>query len=164
LNLEERGEKKRIDTESVASSQLKRKNTARRQLYGFNEVIRNKQGTNNIHYRNTASPGYSFHAHAHYAYTKLGSCDIGTKEKSPEHVGRNAAHFLLKEINSSSTLDKYMADQILPFLALCGGKFRTSETTSHFQTNKKIIEQFTKAKIITKKDLIEVRPDPDYIL
>ncbi len=164
LHLQKNGKLKIIDTISRASSNLKTKDTARRLLYGFKEVINKKIGDEEISYENTACSGFSFHAHAHYQYTKLGTCEIGTKNFSPEHIGRKAAHKLLEEMKSSATLDRYMADQLLIFLAITGGSFKISKQTSHFNTNKYIIQKFLNTKIINKNNTIYVYPDKDYLL
>ena len=49
---------------------------------------------------------------------------------------------LVKEIESKAPVDRHLADQILPFMALAGGSIKTSEVTSHCRTNIYTIHQF----------------------
>ncbi len=72
----------------------------------------------------------------------LGSDCLGKIGKKSEDVGREAAQKLIKEIESKAAVDKNMADNILPYLALFGGSIKTSKLTNHTLTNIYIIEQF----------------------
>ncbi len=72
----------------------------------------------------------------------LGSDTLGKRGKKSEQVGKEAAQKLIKEIQSKAAVDKNMADNILPYLALFGGKLKTSELTNHTLTNIYVIEQF----------------------
>ena len=53
---------------------------------------------------------------------------------------------LLKELGSNPAVDKHTADQLLIYLALSGGRIRTSEITQHTITNIQIIEKFLSVK------------------
>jgi len=61
-------------------------------------------------------------------------------------VGKEAALALLKEQNTKGALDKYMADQILPYMVLTGKKSKVavSEVTDHCKTNIWVIKKFLK--------------------
>ncbi len=155
LKIKKRGKAERIDTISIASFNLKKRDVARRQTYGFEQEIK-ITGDSTNQYVPSASPGTSFHAHAHFENTKLGSCEVGRKNISAEQVGRNAGLKLLKEIKSSATIDKRMADQILLYLAFSGGEFIISKKTNHFITNKKIIQKFLNCKISEKNNIIKI--------
>ncbi len=157
LNLPTQGKLKRIDTVSIASLDLKKRDVAHRQTYGFSEEIK-ITGDSTNQYVPSASLGTSFHAHAHFENTKLGSCEVGRKNISAEQVGRTAGLKLLKEMKTPATIDKRMADQMLLYLAFCGGEFRISKKTGHFKTNKKIIEKFLNCKISKKNNLIKIKP------
>ncbi len=73
----------------------------------------------------------------------LGASSLGKKGKPAEKVGREAAKELMKEINSQKAFDKYLTDQIIPYLALAAGKSEigTTELTSHTKTNLDILEK-----------------------
>lgn len=72
----------------------------------------------------------------------LGADSLGERGKSSEAVGGEAARNLIKEIDSKASLDKYMADQIIPYIALAGGFARVSEITKHTKTNVDIVNKF----------------------
>ncbi|MBI2142420.1 RNA 3'-terminal phosphate cyclase [Candidatus Woesearchaeota archaeon] len=72
----------------------------------------------------------------------LGSDSLGAKGKKAEDVGREAAEALIKEIESNAPVDKYLADQLIPFMALAGGRMKASEITEHCTTNMHVVESF----------------------
>ncbi len=74
---------------------------------------------------------------------RIGSDSLGEQGKKAEIVGQEAAHRLIKQIESKAPVDKYLADQILPFMALAGNsKIKVSEMTNHCNTNIYTLEQF----------------------
>jgi len=73
---------------------------------------------------------------------RLGADALGEQGKKAEIVGEEAAKNLVKEIESKAPVDRHLADQILPFMALAGGSIKTSEVTSHCRTNIYTIHQF----------------------
>ena len=75
----------------------------------------------------------------------LGSDSLGERGKRAEVVGQEAASALAKEISSGACVDHYLADQLIPFLAVAGGKIQASEVTNHCRTNIFVVEQFLRA-------------------
>jgi RNA 3'-phosphate cyclase len=76
--------------------------------------------------------------------TRIGGSSIGEREKSAELVGREAADELLYHISRKSALDKYMGDQIIPYLAVAGNStIKTAELTLHALTNIYVVEKIT---------------------
>jgi RNA 3'-terminal phosphate cyclase (ATP) len=73
---------------------------------------------------------------------KSGS-SLGEKGKRAEKVGGEAASSLLKELSSPAGVDVYLADQLLPFMAIGkGSKITTRELSLHATTNLWVIERF----------------------
>ena len=72
----------------------------------------------------------------------LGSDSLGAKSKRAEDVGREAAEGLIKEIESGAPVDRYLADQLIPLMALSGGRIKASEITNHCITNIHVVEAF----------------------
>ncbi|ACX72816.1 RNA 3'-phosphate cyclase [Methanocaldococcus vulcanius M7] len=70
-----------------------------------------------------------------------GSC-LGEKGLRAEIVAERAVNELLNERKSGMALDKYMGDQIIPYLALGGGTIGVSEITSHTKTNMWVVKHF----------------------
>ncbi|MCP3682819.1 MAG: RNA 3'-terminal phosphate cyclase [bacterium] len=73
----------------------------------------------------------------------LGADSLGERSKRAEAVGEEAASRLLQEINSKAAVDKHLADQLIPLMALIGSSaIKTSHITGHCRTNIQITEQF----------------------
>jgi len=72
----------------------------------------------------------------------LGSDSLGERGKPAERVGKEAVENLLRELDSGAPLDRYTADQIVPYLALVGGAVRASEITEHTRTNVMLARKF----------------------
>ena len=89
--------------------------------------------------------------------SKVGASEIGEKGLPSEKLGRIVAENVLKEIESRSSLDIRMADQILVYLAYISAKygersfFFTREITGHTRTNAWLIEKFLPVKIIMNR-------------
>ena len=73
---------------------------------------------------------------------RLGADALGERGKKAEIVGEEAAKKLSVEIESKAPVDQHLADQLLQFLALAGGKIKASKITNHAKTNIYAIEKF----------------------
>ena len=74
---------------------------------------------------------------------RLGADALGEQGKKAEAVGEEAARNLVMEIESKAPVDRHLADQLLPFMALTGSsQIKVSEITNHCKTNIYSIEQF----------------------
>jgi len=105
----------------------------------------------------TASPGTSITLWADCENSVLGSDAIGKLGKPAEKVGEECATELIDSLVSNAALDKWMADQIIPFLALAKGKskVRVEEITEHCGTNMLVTEQIMDMKFdVDEKDKI----------
>jgi RNA 3'-terminal phosphate cyclase (ATP) len=89
----------------------------------------------------------------------LGSSAIGELGKPAEKVGAEAGGDMIKEIESKVPLDKYMGDQIIPYMALANGRstIKIRELTDHLKTNIYITE-----KILGNK--FDIAEDEHYII
>jgi RNA 3'-terminal phosphate cyclase (ATP) len=70
-----------------------------------------------------------------------GSC-LGEKGLRAEIVAERAVNELLNARESGMALDKYMGDQIIPFLAFGKGVVGVSEITNHTKTNIWVVKHF----------------------
>jgi RNA 3'-phosphate cyclase len=87
----------------------------------------------------------------------LGADSLGELKKSPVDVGREASHSLIREIESSACVDKYLADQLIPLMAFTGASsFSASEITDHCRTNMFVVEKFLPVKFKLDKNVISV--------
>ncbi len=162
INLTERGGFKKILIISGASESLKNKKVAERQLMGTREVLKklNLPIEERIEYYQTQSPGSQICLIAEFEKTKIGVDNLGRLGKRAEDVGKEAALELLKEEKSKACLDKHLADQILPYLALAEGKSAVivSEITNHAKTNIWIIQKFVEGEFKIEGNLIQWVP------
>ena len=141
---------------SHASSDLQNAKVAERQAESAQKILRQKYSfpiNIPVHYQDTLSTGSGITLWAIFSKNKddidennpirIGTDSLGEQGKKAEMVGEEAAHRLIKEIESKSPVDKYLSDQLLPFMALIGNsKTKISEITNHCKTNIYTIEQF----------------------
>ena len=79
------------------------------------------------------------------------------KNKKSEDVGKEAAKKLQKEIGSRAAVDYYLADQLVPYMALLpGSKILPSEISKHTKTNIYVTELFLPVGYIIKDGTILV--------
>lgn len=164
LNLTERGEVLKIDAISGASNALKEKKVAERQITGVKEILGKLKLPlqEKIEYYETASPGSQICLIADFKNTLIGVDNLGKFGKRAEDIGKETALELLKTADSETCLDKYLADQILPYLAIVNGKSSVSafEITNHIETNIWVIEKFLRGHFKTKGNAITWYPKP----
>jgi len=150
LELAERDSLKKITVISGASEFLKPKKVAERQLAGVREILGKLKLPieEKVQYHQTQCPGSQICLIAEFENTVIGTDNLGKLGKRAEDVGKEAALELLKEQKSQACLDKHLADQILPYLALAKGKssVTVSEITNHCKTNIWVIEKFLDGK------------------
>jgi len=165
INLVDQGKLMVIKGVSHASKDLMKPYVAERQEKSARYIL-NKYDVSkklNVEYSDTLSTGSGITLCAIFAKTDeinfknpvvIGADSLGEKGKKAEKVGKQAATRLIEQIESEAPVDKYLADQILPFLALSGGKIKVSEITDHCKTNMYIIEKFMDVKFKVKGNLI----------
>jgi len=104
------------------------------------------------------SPGSSVNCYAVCDNTIIGSSCLGERGLRAEIVGERAADDLVKTLKSNACLDRYMADQILVYLALAKGKsqVKVEEITEHCRTNISVIEEILPVEFKIEKNMIEV--------
>jgi len=162
LNLTERSQLKKLLAISGASESLKEKKVAERQIAGVREILGklNLPTEKQVEYYQTRSPGSQVCLIGEFENTLMGVDNLGKLGKRAEDVGKEAALELLKEQKSEACLDRHLADQVLPYMALSKGKSQVtvSEITNHCQTNIWVIEKFLEGKFETKNNLISWMP------
>lgn len=162
LNLTERGEFQKIIAISGASESLKSKRVSERQLAGAREILGKLKLPieEKLKYDDTSCPGSQICLIAEFENTVIGVDNLGKLGKRAEDVGKETALELLKEQKSNACLDKHLADQILPYLALAEKKSEVtvSEITNHSKTNIWVIEKFIEGKFKIEGNLISWIP------
>jgi RNA 3'-terminal phosphate cyclase (ATP) len=83
----------------------------------------------------------------------LGGSALGERGVPAEKVGVEAASIIANEIESGATVDPFMCDQLITFMALSEGPsvITTSSVTSHAVTNMWIMEKMTGRRFTVEK-------------
>ncbi|MFB6076113.1 MAG: RNA 3'-terminal phosphate cyclase [Candidatus Aenigmatarchaeota archaeon] len=163
IELTERDEGGVIKGISVASEHLKNPGVAKRQALAAEEYLTKRNFDVDIdhEYVDTFCPGSGITLWYETGDSVLGSDSVGERGKSSEKVGREAAREIVSTIESNAPFDKYMADQILTFLALATengpSKIRVEKVTEHCRTNLFIIEKFLPVKYSIQNKKIKIK-------
>ncbi|MCJ7816953.1 MAG: RNA 3'-phosphate cyclase, partial [Candidatus Aenigmarchaeota archaeon] len=160
VSLTSRG--KHVFTEgwSSASKDLVKNHVAERQMEAAEKVL--GEVKKSVKYVPSLSPGSAITLVSFFGNCFLGASSIGERGKSAEKVGQEAASLLKRNLDSGACLDEWMADQILPYLALAKGKSEVSvaRVTQHAKTNMSVIERFLDVKFKVKGIRIECNGQP----
>ncbi len=114
------------------------KNMLRDEGYKSEIIIENSQ--------NAIGPGSSIFLWTN-GLTPVSGSALGEPGKKAEKVGYEAAKKILYHISRKSAIDKYMGDQLIPYMALAGNSnIKTAELTQHALTNIHITEKFINKK------------------
>jgi RNA 3'-phosphate cyclase len=154
IDLTEREKLIRYDVISVASEDLRKAEVAERQARAAAEILGRRTEIESKEYVASDSPGSSLHAHAHYGNTTLGETVLGSRGKPSEQVGRECAEALMRQVETGACLDRWIGDQILPFMALAPGRSEVSvsEVSDHARTSMGIIERFLPVRFSVKEE------------
>jgi RNA 3'-phosphate cyclase len=87
------------------------------------------------------------------AGVRFGADAIGQMGKTSEAVGKEAAEKLLAELRLRPTVDTFLADMLIPYMALTKGKssFLTRIITEHTESNIWLMEKMLKVKFTVEK-------------
>ncbi len=149
--LKNRGEIVSVRGISHAHKDLENAMVALRQIKGarsviYNYLLKNENYKGKIEikgeYVNTLSYGSGILLYARTENSVIGSSSLGERGKRAEIVGMEAGKKLVEELKTNMALDRYMADQIVPYLALAGGKIGVSDITEHCRTNIEVVRKF----------------------
>ncbi len=93
-----------------------------------------------------------------------GGSALGRPGLKAEKVGQNAAEAIITELRSGAGVDEFLADQLIPYMALAGaGSYTVRRISTHTKTNIWVTEQFLTVKFKIDKtgaDLFRVWIDP----
>jgi RNA 3'-terminal phosphate cyclase (ATP) len=85
----------------------------------------------------------------HEGAVRLGADQAGALRRSAESIGKHVARQLLEEVQSGATVDRFAADQVIPFAALADGesRFIIPSTTDHVMTSAWLADLFLGAQV-----------------
>ncbi len=83
----------------------------------------------------------------------IGADAIGELRKMSEAVGKEAAEKLLTELSVKPTVDVYLADMLIPYMALAQGKstFLVRTISEHIESNIWLMEKMLNVKFTIQK-------------
>lgn len=149
----------KIEGISIASHHLQQAKVAERQRDAALIILQKNFTVEidiKIQYTDALNPGSAIVLWAETPTTRLGADSLGERGKPAEQVGTEAAENLIKEWHKGAPLDSYAADQILPFLALAGGRVKVAEVTEHCRTNIFVIQKFLPVNFEIADNIIKV--------
>ncbi|MEM2907935.1 MAG: RNA 3'-terminal phosphate cyclase [Candidatus Hadarchaeales archaeon] len=78
----------------------------------------------------------------------IGASALGRPGKPAEEVAREAAEILFKQLRTGCGVDRYLTDQLIPYMALAEGtsEITSAELTSHALTNIALVERILDVK------------------
>ncbi|MGA2385022.1 MAG: RNA 3'-terminal phosphate cyclase [Candidatus Bathyarchaeia archaeon] len=84
---------------------------------------------------------------------RIGADAIGQLRKTAEEVGREAAEKLVAELSAQPTVDVFLADMLIPYVALARGKssFYARAVTEHIESNVWLMEKMLNVKFTVQK-------------
>ena len=119
----------------VAERQAKAAEGRLRELYGVPVEIETEVSR-------SLGPGSGIVVWAETDSLRLGGDALGKRGKPAEVVGREAAEELIGQLEPKKAVDRFLGDQLIPFLAFAGGEIGVTEVTNHLVTNIWVVEQF----------------------
>lgn len=88
------------------------------------------------------SPGSALVLRIDHGTGVAGFSALGERGKPAERVGEDAADAANRFLEGAAPVDRHMADQLLVFLALAGGRIRIPAVTDHVETRCALLEAF----------------------
>lgn len=143
--LDRRGALERVDVYSKASASLEDAEVADRQAARARERLDDAGFSTNlgaIDYVESRSAGSSLLLRGVYEETIVGVDVIGERGKPSEAVADDAVDQFEAVHEEGGAVDAHMADQIMVFLALAGGRVRIPRVTDHVRTNLTVLDAF----------------------
>ncbi|SER13042.1 RNA 3'-terminal phosphate cyclase [Natrinema salaciae] len=146
IDLVERGSIEGLRVYSTESASLADRDVATRQAEGALERL-DREPALDVTERcemtaASPSPGSALVLRVDHGTGIAGFAALGERGKPAERVGEDAADDANRFCRGSAPVDRHMADQLLSFLALAGGRVRIPAVTDHVETRCDLLEAF----------------------
>lgn len=146
LNVEKRGGLKSLEICSKASLELESSDVADRQADELARKLKSQEPSldveKNVEYVQTDSTGSSLVLKAFYENSVAAFDALGERGKRSEEVAYEVFKDFKEFDSSNAAVDRHIADQLMTFLAVVGGRTSFEEVTPHVQTNLEVLRQF----------------------
>jgi RNA 3'-terminal phosphate cyclase (ATP) len=89
----------------------------------------------------------------------IGSDMAGARGRSAEYIGKETARNLLEDVNTGATVDRHLADQLIPFAALADGMsaFVIPRVTDHVETRLWLVREVLGAETEVKGNVVRIK-------
>ncbi|WP_226480426.1 RNA 3'-terminal phosphate cyclase [Natrinema amylolyticum] len=155
IEIVERGPLEGLRLYSTESESLADRDVAYRQAEGALERLDREPSLELAERReitaDSPSPGSALVLRIDHGTGIAGFSALGERGTPAERVGEDAADAANRFLEGAAPVDRHMADQLLVFLALAGGRIRVPTVTEHVETRCELLEDFG-AKIELEAD------------
>ncbi|MDK2892684.1 RNA 3'-terminal phosphate cyclase [Methanohalophilus sp.] len=167
LDLSERGKLLKIDGLAHSSSDLEKAEVSSREAKSAQEYLSSRYDVPidiEATYSECYSTGSGVTLRAIFENAIIGADTLGKRGVRAEVIGLNTAKKLAEYIDSGASVDVFLSDQLLPYMALADGRsvFTTNTLSSHARTNMDIISKFIEVEysVETKNGLkmVSIKP------
>ena len=88
----------------------------------------------------------------------IGADMAGARGRTAEFIGKRTASDLLAGLDSGATVDRHLADQVIPFAALAEGTstFRVPSVTEHVEARLWLVEKIIGAKSTVRENVVTI--------
>ncbi|QSG07385.1 RNA 3'-terminal phosphate cyclase [Halapricum desulfuricans] len=145
IDLDARGSLRAVDVYSTASVDLEDSDVADRQADRVRERLDGAGvpiGERTVEYVETRSTGSSLVVRARYDRTLAGFDALGEPGRPSETVADLALEDFEQFREIDAAVDRHMADQLLAFLVIAGGRVAVPELTDHVRTHRSLLSEF----------------------
>jgi RNA 3'-terminal phosphate cyclase (ATP) len=89
----------------------------------------------------------------------IGSDMAGEPRRSAEFIGKQVARKLIEDLETGATVDRHLADQLIPFCALADGvsEYLIPRMTEHVETRLWLVERILGAKTEVRNNCLRVK-------
>lgn len=131
---------------SIASASLGARDVAGRQRQGAESglaALAGPKATISEEYADTLSVGTSLTLWAVDEHgNRCGGDGLGAPKTTAEEVGRDVARRLIEDLRTGATVDRHLADHLVPWVALGAPAVRVPMATGHLETNIWVCQRF----------------------
>lgn len=88
----------------------------------------------------------------------IGADMAGALGRTAELIGKQTAGNLLHDLKTGATVDRYLADQLIPYAALAGGEsaYSIPEITGHIESRMWLVEKILGARTVVKDNILNI--------
>lgn len=164
IDLTHRGELREIKGFVHSSSDLQKNKVGERIRETALNILKTNGYKSNItiEYNDTFSSGCGIVLQATFKSpgkwpVVIGADVIGERGLTSERAGKKAAELLIKRIEGKAPVDEHLADNLLPLLALFGGRMNVERISKHTISGIYVIEKFLGNIFNINENIISVR-------